>query len=122
MTIKCFTKNAVGYNSYFEMGNFNFKAEKEWRYVPKKSDIGENLISRTKKKYDERPNFYNSKLEKYPLRFTRKDIEWVFVQTIQERNEISQAFGIDKAMIKISGWTTQLKKAKVAKSRTDRND
>lgn len=121
MTIKCFTKNAVGYNSYFEMEDFNFKAEKEWRYVPKKSDIGNNLISRTKKTYDEKPDFYNSKLEKYQLSFKKEDIEWIFVQTIQERNQISETFGIDKALIKISGWTTQLRKAKVSKSKIYNN-
>jgi hypothetical protein len=37
MAIKCFTKNAVGFNSYFKMDNFNFRAEKEWRYVPTNS-------------------------------------------------------------------------------------
>ena len=34
MTIKCFTKNAVGYNSFFDIKDFNFRAEKEWRWCP----------------------------------------------------------------------------------------
>lgn len=70
MTIKCFTKNAIGYNSYFKVHNFNFRVEKEWRYVPTKSGIGGNLISQTKRLYDKRPDYYNQKLNNFPLHFT----------------------------------------------------
>jgi hypothetical protein len=70
MTIKCFTKNATGYNSYFKTNDFNFKAEKEWRYVPTKSEIGGNLISQSKKLYDKKQDYYNDKLKDFPLRFT----------------------------------------------------
>lgn len=116
ITIKCFTKNAVGYNSFFKMKNFNFKEEKEWRYVPKKTDIGDSLISQTKSKYDKAPNFYNSKLDKYPLKFAKTDIQWVFVINEHQRHEVAEKFGLDKNIIKISAWTTDLQKAKVKKS------
>lgn len=42
MEIKSFTKNVRGYNSYLKEDNFNFQYENEWRYVPRKSDIGGN--------------------------------------------------------------------------------
>ncbi|WP_343524138.1 abortive infection system antitoxin AbiGi family protein [Pedobacter sp.] len=112
MTIKCFTKNSIGYNSYFKMENFDFKSEKEWRYVPTKTDIDNNLISRNKKQYDRNPKLYNDKIRKFPLKFSTNDIEYLFVETEEQRREISKEFGINMNIIKISKWTTQLKKAK----------
>ncbi|WP_461787844.1 abortive infection system antitoxin AbiGi family protein [Pedobacter sp.] len=116
MTIKCFTKNSIGYNSYFRMKNFDFKIEKEWRYVPTKADIGNNLISRNKKQYDEKPKFYNDKIEKFPLEFSLNDIECLFVETEDQRKEISNEFKISTKIIKISKWTTELKKAKATRN------
>jgi len=106
ITIKCFTKNAIGYNSYFNLENFNFKAEKEWRYVPQKSDIGNNLVSQTKRLYDKRPGYYNTKLEKFSLKFTFNDIEHIFVETSKQRAELVHTFGLSKNIIKISNWKT----------------
>lgn len=110
MTIKCFTKNAIGYNSYLNKIDFNFKAEKEWRFIPTKAAINGNLISQTKKIYDKRPDFYNDKLKKYPLKFDERDIEYVFVENKTQREEISKLFNIDKSRILISKWSTELKK------------
>lgn len=104
MTIKCFIKNASGYNSYFRQNNFDFKSEKEWRYVPTKTDISNNLISQTKSRYENRPNYYNDKLEKFPLRFRSSDIEYLFVETEKQRTEISETFKIDKRIILLSKW------------------
>jgi len=109
MTIKCFTKNAIGYNSCLDINDFDFKTEKEWRFVPKKSDINGNLISQTKRVYDKRPDYYNDKLRNYPLRFHRSDIEYIFVETKVQCDEISELFKIDKSIITISGWSTELK-------------
>jgi len=51
MTIKCFTKNTKGYNSYFNLKDFDFKNENEWRFVPTKKQIDGKLISQDKGKY-----------------------------------------------------------------------
>jgi hypothetical protein len=112
MTIKCFTKNSVGYNSYFKSANFNFKSENEWRYIPSKSEIGNNHISKTKKIYEINPDFYNEKLKEFPLKFKISDIECIFVETEKQRKEISVLLGIDKAIIKISNWKSEMKKAR----------
>lgn len=96
------------------MSDFNFKAEKEWRYVPTKSEINGNLISQTKWLYERNPDYYNEKLKNFPLRFQLTDIEYLFVETEKQRDEISNKFGIDESIIKISKWTTELKKQKVS--------
>ncbi|MBK9301266.1 MAG: hypothetical protein IPN14_11835 [Bacteroidetes bacterium] len=107
MTIKCFTKNANGYNSYFNVDDFDFKSENEWRYVPTKKQIDGNLISQTKSKYLENPDYYNNKLKEYSLKFSLEDIEYLFVSTEQQRQTILKLISIDKDKIKISKWTTQ---------------
>lgn len=109
MVIKCFTKNAHGYNSNSKINDFNFKAEKEWRYVPTKSQINDNLISQNKRLYDNRPSFYNNKLKDFPLKFKMTDIEYIFVETNRQRDEIWETFGIEKTAIKISKWTSRMK-------------
>nr|WP_294895056.1 abortive infection system antitoxin AbiGi family protein [uncultured Pedobacter sp.] len=116
MTIKCFTKNAVGYNSYFDINDFNFKTEKEWRFVPTKSDINNNLISQTKSLYDKRPKYYNDKLKAYPLTFKRSEIDYIFVETKVQQDEISTLFKIDKNRILLSKWSTELRKRKAITS------
>lgn len=104
ITLKCFIKNARGYNSYFNVRNFNFKAEKEWRFVPTKSEIKDNLISRDKKKYNVDPDFYNNKLKPFPLCFSIIDVEILFVKTEREAAELCRMFGIDRDKVKISRW------------------
>lgn len=107
MTIKCFTKNANGYNSYFNVSDFDFKSENEWRYVPTKKQIDGKLISQTKSKYLAEPDYYNNQLKDYPLKFRVSDIEYIFVATEQQRQIISNLISIDKDKIKISKWSTQ---------------
>lgn len=107
MTIKCFTKNASGYNSYFKMTDFDFKSENEWRYVPTKKQIDGKLISQTKSKYLARQDFYNNQLKDYSLKFSIMDIEYIFVSTEQQRQTILKLISINKDKVKLSKWTTQ---------------
>ena len=107
MTIKCFTKNAKGYNSYFKADDFDFKSENEWRYVPTKKQIDGKLISQTKSKYLANPDYYNNQLKDYSLKFSVADIEFIFVSTEKQRQTITNLFSIDTDKIKISKWTTQ---------------
>ena len=106
MEIKCFTKNVRGYNSYFQKNDFDFKSENEWRYVPRKSDIGGNLISQNKSTYLKKPDLHNKKLLPYPLKFKASDIEVIFVSKKDEAAQISKEFSIDLSKIKVSNWKT----------------
>lgn len=106
MEIKCFTKNVRGYNSYLREDNFDFKSENEWRYVPRKSDIGGNLISQNKNTYIKKQDFYNKKLERYPLKFYLSDIENIFVSKHEEIDFIAGEFSIDAEKIQVSTWET----------------
>lgn len=108
LTIKCFTKNAEGYNSYFNVENFDFKSENEWRYVPTKKQIDGKLISQTKSKYIAKPDYYNNQLNKYSLKFSVADIEVIFVSSEKQRQAIADFISIDSDKILISKWTTQL--------------
>lgn len=60
MTTKCFVKNTIGYNSHFEVDNFLFKQENEWRYVPRKDQIDNGYISLDRKTLNDKV-----KAEKY---------------------------------------------------------
>jgi len=106
MEIKCFTKNVRGYNSYLQKDDFDFQSENEWRYVPRKSDIGGNLISQNKSTYLKNPDRHNNRLLPYPLKFKASDIEAVFVSKNDEVPLISNKFSIDLVKIRVSNWKT----------------
>ena len=108
MTIKCFTKNSNGYNSYFKVEDFDFKSENEWRYVPTKKQIDGKLISQSKSKYLAKPDYYNNQLNKFFLKFSVADIEVIFVSTEKQRQVIADLISIESDKILISKWTTQL--------------
>lgn len=108
MNIKCFTKNSRGYNSYLKIDDFDFKREKEWRYVPTKKQIEGKLISQSRKKYLAKQDYYNKQLEKYPLTFSITDIEYLFVNTQKQVDEICKLSTIDKSRIRISRWKTKI--------------
>jgi hypothetical protein len=104
MEIKCFTKNVRGYNSYLEQNNFDFKNENEWRYVPRVSDIDNNLISQNQSTYKKNPNKYNKKLQPYPLRFKHSDIDTIFVSNENEVQAIRELLSSSATKIEISTW------------------
>ena len=112
MTIKCFTKNSRGYNSYFGINDYDFKSENEWRYVPTKRQIDGKPISLSKSNYLADPDFYNDALKSYPLKFSANDIEYIFVSTEKQKNIIERLIKVDKERIKISEWSTQQKRQK----------
>lgn len=107
MTIKCFTKNARGYNSYHNVPNFNFKDENEWRYVPTKRQIGGKLISQDRSKYMARKKYYNDQLIDYALKFSIEDIEFFFVKNEVQKEEILRMNILNKGKIMISRWKTK---------------
>lgn len=104
ITIKCFTKNAVGFNSHFEIPNFDFKSENEWRYVPTKPQIGGGYISETISTYESKKHIYNSKIEKHPLYFNPDDIKLIFVNSEEDKKNLIEQFKIETEKIKISEW------------------
>lgn len=103
--LKCFTKHATGFNSYFKEANFNFEAEREWRFVPSKTQIGGNLISENFSTYKNNKEKYNKRLEKYPLPFSYEDVSYVYVKTEVERQEIIQITGLPERKLKIKLWS-----------------
>lgn len=116
MTIKCFTKNTVGYNSYYEIDEFNFRDEHEWRFVPTKKTINGNLISQNKSTYSKAKDKYNEKLLPFPLKFTIEDVEKIFVTSDEERSTLAGKLSIDVSKIVISCWKyNKLNRANVKK-------
>lgn len=110
MMIKCFTKNAKGYNSHCKENDFDFKSENEWRYVPSKAEVEGKLISQDSSKYKKNKGYYNQQMENYSLKFKTDDIEYLFVETEEQSLEVKDLMSIDREKIKISKWTTERKK------------
>ena len=104
MTLKCFTKNTVGTNSFLHKKDFNFREEFEWRFVPEKKDIDYVLISMNKSDYLMDKDRYNEKLKQYPLKFNFNDIEKIFVTTEDELETICTTYNIERKKISISNW------------------
>ncbi|WP_158211181.1 abortive infection system antitoxin AbiGi family protein [Myroides phaeus] len=92
MTIRGFVKNTVGYNSYFDQKDFVFKTENEWRFLPSKKQIGNGYISENRTTFLSNEDKYNSKLIKYPLRFTHQEITKIFYDDEQSYNLLKQKF------------------------------
>lgn len=107
MTLKCFTKNAVGYNSCMRIKDFKFHEENEWRYVPRKNEIGGGLISQNRSTYLRNKNYYNKKLEPYSIGFTLKDIAVVYVKNMTDKTLLSKTIGLDARKIKVAPWKTK---------------
>jgi hypothetical protein len=104
MQLKSYLKNEQGYNSYFKTENFNFKTENEWRFVPEKNEIGNGLISQHKSRYLKNPDYYNNKLEKYPLKFRKTNIINIFVANEKELESIKVKYPELVEKVEISKW------------------
>jgi hypothetical protein len=104
MQIKCFTKNEKGYNSALKDKEFEFKMENEWRYVPSKKLIGNNLISMDKSKYKKNRKKFNDKLLNYSLKFYISEIATVYVRDEQETEILVNDLRIPMDMIRVSPW------------------
>lgn len=103
MTIKCFTKNAIGKNSKCNAPNFSFKQEKEWRYVPKKNQIGKGYISENRSTFLKNEELYNKKLQNYPLKFDREsDILCVYYENESDKTSLKDL--IDESKLRASDW------------------
>ncbi len=90
-----------------DQDNFDFKSENEWRYVPKKSQIDNYLISQNQRTYLRNKDRHNKILEKYPLKFKKEDIQVVFVSNQLEKDKIIEEFQINAKLIKIAKWNTK---------------
>lgn len=107
MELKCFIKNETGYNSHTKDYKFNFKAENEWRFVPKKDEIDNFYISQNQNTFRRNHRKHNEILSNYPLRFELKDLKVIFVSNLQEKDLIHSLFDIDQSIIRISNWKVQ---------------
>jgi hypothetical protein len=104
MQVKCFIKHETGYNSHFHKDNFCFKDENEWRYVPTKKQIDGNYISLNYSTYDKNRDKFNSRLSKFPLKFSISDIKAVYVKTAQQQQEIMGHIKLPIEKVKLSMW------------------
>ena len=104
MTIKCFTKNVRGYNSHLNKKDFNFKSEKEWRFVPDKKSIGGHFISESRSVFLKNKRLYNDRLIPFPLKFEASSIKVIFVSTEKEKLELLNLFNINSQKILLSKW------------------
>ncbi|AYO39445.1 abortive infection system antitoxin AbiGi family protein [Serratia sp. P2ACOL2] len=102
--LKCFTKHVYGYNSYFNLNNYNFEYEKEWRYVPTTEQIKKNLISINFSAYKRRKDFYNAKIKKFPLEFSREDVRCIYIQSENERDKIMSIFSFTEDKVIMAPW------------------
>ncbi|HHQ6557090.1 TPA: abortive infection system antitoxin AbiGi family protein [Serratia fonticola] len=102
--LKCFTKHVYGYNSYFSRNNYDFEYEKEWRYVPTIEQIKKNLISINFSAYKRRKDFYNAKIEKFPLEFSHEDVRCIYVKNESERNKIMSISNFTEDQVIIAPW------------------
>ncbi|MBT0447237.1 hypothetical protein ISO73_12065 [Morganella morganii subsp. morganii] len=102
--LKCFTKHVYGYNSYFRLNNYDFEHEKEWRYIPTTKQIKNNLISINFSAYNRRKDFYNSKIKEFPLKFSRKDVRYIYVQNESEKSEIISFYNFTNGQVIIAPW------------------
>lgn len=106
MEVKCFMKNEKGLNSHNGKPNFDFKAGNEWRYIPKKSEINNYLISQNQRTYIENKDKHNEKLKKFPLEFELSDIESIYVSNKAELDIIKDKFNISETRIIVAKWQT----------------
>ena len=104
MEVKTFIKNEKGLNSNLNQKDFDFKAENEWRYVPKKVEINNYLISQNQRTYIRNKDKHNKMLEKFPLKFKRDDLKVVFVSNQTEKDELIKKFDIKVDIIQIANW------------------
>ncbi len=106
MTTKCFVKNTIGYNRHGKgIHNFLFKQENEWRYVPRKEDIGNGYISETIKTYENNKKKYDDKILKHPLRFNLdEDVIYVYHEFETDKKEILDKFPQLENRLKITPW------------------
>ena len=73
--------------------DFLFKEENEWRYVPRKDQIGGGYISENRSKYLLDEKKYNRRLLAYPLKFSvSSDIICVYYARDDERGVLSDRF------------------------------
>ena len=84
--LKAFSKNYSGKlkTSKRNETNYIFYNEREWRYVPDKKKINNELISIALSKYNEDKEKYNDKISQSKLGFEPKDISYIIVEKIDE--------------------------------------
>jgi hypothetical protein len=83
---KSFTKNYSGplKRGDIDTKNYKFYDEREWRYIPKKVQIGNQSISIPSSKYIKEKEAYNQKLSQYKLAFEIGDISYIIVKNTNE--------------------------------------
>lgn len=83
---KCFSKNYRGplKRGKIDDSNYKFYDEREWRFVPNKSDIGNESVSVDATIYEKDKDLFNNKLSEYRFTFNHDDISYLIVKSTDE--------------------------------------
>ncbi|WP_235366013.1 hypothetical protein, partial [Proteus terrae] len=73
-------------------------------YVPTIEQIKKNLIIINFSAYGNRENFYNTKIEKYPLKVSREDVRCIYIQNENEKKKIMSIFNFTDDQVIIAPW------------------
>jgi len=86
LTIKSFAKNYSGdlVRKSKTLFNYIFYDEREWRYVPKKSDIDNKPFSIGITQYNNNPDKYNNAISGYRIKFVPEDISYIIVKSTEQ--------------------------------------
>jgi hypothetical protein len=102
--LKCFTKNTIGHNSFFEQDDFAFHEENEWRYVPTLKQLNGSRLSQNLSTYNRYKQFHINKIADQKLSFTLMDVEKIFVATNEDLKLIKSITALDSIPCEISNW------------------
>lgn len=86
ISTKCFTKNYSGLlkRGAIDSDNYKFYDEREWRFVPEKSDIGGKSRSIPILKYLAGKDNHNKNISSYRFKFAHSDISYIIVKETKE--------------------------------------
>lgn len=99
--LKSFSKNYSGdiIINGEKINDYKFYNEREWRFVPPKKDIGNNLLSIPTSKYIKDKNKYNDLIEKYRLNFSPNDISYIIVKKTSEISDLIKFLRVNYAEV-----------------------
>lgn len=90
LKIKAYAKNYSGHLKKNEVDdpNYRFYDEREWRFIPERSQMDKAPFSVSLNKYLEDKDKYNKKLEHLRFEFSPDDISYIIVQKTSEIPEM----------------------------------
>jgi hypothetical protein len=106
MQIRCFVKNAKGKNKKAGSKEFDFRSEREWRFVPSHDQVGGSRISQNQSYYDKHYKKLNDDMWLHKVSFTLKDVAQIYVPHAAEIDLLVKHTGLNRELFSISPWQT----------------